>query len=175
MEIPEKDKSAVEKTGEDLFNFAIDREDVKYLTANHPGGSQAKRHTVEYELQILKIITVGWAISFFLDNFVQKDQLSEIYWKGIQEYSHSISTTTELFIGHDINYFQILKDRLNTYVQEMEKYPQAPEPAVVIGPEFARACGAIDDVYAVMAGSRMFKTTITSIREYLHHKKCAFN
>ncbi len=175
MEKPDKNKPDIEKTGEDLFNFAIDRNDVKYLTNSHPEESRAKRHTVEYELQILKIITVGWAISFFLDNFVQKDRLSELYWKGIQEYSHSISTTTELFIGQDINYFQILKDRLNTYVQKMEKYPEAPEPAVVIGPEFARACGTIDDVYAVMAGSRMFKTTIASVKEYLHHKKSVFN
>jgi hypothetical protein len=31
MENPETEKPGIEKAGEDLFNFAIDREDVKWL------------------------------------------------------------------------------------------------------------------------------------------------
>jgi len=34
MENSEKPKSNVEQAGEDLFNYAIDREDVKWLMTN---------------------------------------------------------------------------------------------------------------------------------------------
>jgi len=49
----------------------------------------------------------------------------------------------------------------------MTQKPDAPEPAVVIGPEFARTCGNMDDVFTVMTGSRMFIATIGSVKEYL--------
>jgi hypothetical protein len=37
-------------------------------------------------------------------------------------------------IDNDIDYFQILKDRLDMYVDAMAKKPDAAEPAAVIGP-----------------------------------------
>jgi len=52
--------SEEKKAGEDLFNFAIDREDAKMLMAHLPEEADIKRSTVEYELQILKIISIGW-------------------------------------------------------------------------------------------------------------------
>lgn len=163
----EEQKSGVEKAGEDLFSFAIDRKDVKTLMAQLPEGTDIKRGTVEYELQILKIISVGWSVSYYLENYPQKNQLLEFYWKAVHEFSQSISTTTGLMIGHDIDYFQVLTKRLDTYVAAMAKKPDAPEPAVVIGPEFARTCGNVDDVFTVMTGSRMFIATIGSVKEYL--------
>lgn len=167
MENSEKQKSGLEKAGKDLFDFAVDREDVKTLMAYLPEEADIKRSTVEYELQILKIISVGWGISYYLENPFQKNQLSKAYWSAIHEFSSEISTTTELVIGQDIDYFQTLKDRLDMYVRALNRKPDAPEPAVVIGPEFARACGNKADVYTVMTGSRMFIATIGSVKEYL--------
>ena len=167
MERSEEKKTGIEKSGEDLFNFAIDREDVKTLMAYLPGEADIKRSTVEYELQILKIISIGWSISYYLENGVQKNQLLESYWQAVHEFSQSISTTTGLMIGNNIDYFQILKERLDMYVAVMTQKPDAPEPAVVIGPEFARTCGNMDDVFTVMTGSRMFIATIGSVKEYL--------
>lgn len=155
------------KAGEDLFNFAIDREDVKMLMAHLPEEADSKRSTVEYELQILKIISIGWCISYYLENGAQKNQLLESYWQAVHEFSQSISTTTELMIGNNIDYFQMLKERLDMYVAVMTQKPDAPEPAVVIGPEFARTCGNMNDVFTVMTGSRMFIATIGSVKEYL--------
>lgn len=163
----EEKKSGIDMAGEDLFNFAIDREDVKWLMAHLPEEADIKRGTVEYELQILKIISVGWSISYYLENDSQKNPLLDLYWKAVYEFSRSISSTTGLLIGHDIDYFEILKDRLDMYVDAMTRKPDAPEPAVVIGPEFARTCGNVDDVFTVMAGSRMFVTTISRVKEYL--------
>jgi len=70
-------------------------------------------------------------------------------------------------IGNNIDYFQILKERLDMYVAAMAQKPDAPEPAVVIGPEFARTCGNMDDAFTVMTGSKMFIATIGSVKEYL--------
>ena len=40
-------------------------------------------------------------------------------------------------------------------------------PAVVIGPEFAEICGHKDEVFTVMAGSKLFLLTIGNVRDYL--------
>jgi hypothetical protein len=167
----EVNKSVVELAGEDLFNFAINREDIKTLIAHLPKETECKPEAVDYELQLLKIISTGWAISFFLGNNPHRDQLAEIYWKSIHEFSETLSETTQLMTGQDINYFQVLKDRLGMYVEALTEKPEATEPAAVIGPEFARVCGNGDDVFAVMTGSRMFIITVASVKEYLESVK----
>jgi hypothetical protein len=167
MENPEGERTGVEKAGEDLFDFAINHEDIKTLMAHLPEEADIKRGKVEYELQILKIISIGWSISYYLENCAQKNPLLEGYWKAVHEFSQSISTTTGWMIGNNIDYFQILKDRLDMYLAAMTQKDDAPEPAVVIGPEFARTCGNVDDVFTVMTGSRMFIATIGSVKEYL--------
>ena len=163
----EKKKSELEKAGEDLLDFAVDREDVKWLTNQLPEQADIKRVTVEYELQILKIIGVGWGLSFYLENSPQKTELLEKYWEAINEFSRGISTTTEYMIGQNIDYFQIIKERLDKYVAALSKNPDAPEPALVIGPEFAGICGNVDDIFTFMTGSKMFISTINKVKAYL--------
>ncbi|MFC1843834.1 hypothetical protein ACFLZ5_03510 [Thermodesulfobacteriota bacterium] len=162
-----ENKSTVEIAGEDLFNFAIDREDIKTFIAHLPKETECKPATVEYELQLLKIIITGWSISFYLQDYSQKDQLAEIYWKLIHEFSRTLSETSQLMTGQDINYFQVLKDRLDMYVSALTEKPESTEPVAVIGPEFSRVCGKADDVFATLTGSRMFILTVSSVKEYL--------
>ena len=57
------------------------------------------------------------------------------------------------------------------YVNAMNKNPEAKEPAVVMGPEFAGVCGNRDDVFTVMTGSRLFIVTAGSIKSYLEEIK----
>jgi hypothetical protein len=163
----EDKKSVVKLAGEDLFNFAVDREDIKTLIANLPKETECKPAAVEYELQLLKIIITGWSISFYLEEYSQRDQLAEIFWKLIHEFSETLSETTQLMTGQNINYFQILKDRLDMYVAALTEKPESTEPVAVIGPEFATVCGNGDDIFAIMTGSRMFILTISSVKEYL--------
>ena len=54
MEQQEKKPSKIEQAAEDLFNYAIDRQDVKRLMENLAAEADIKRTTVEYELPILK-------------------------------------------------------------------------------------------------------------------------
>jgi len=168
MAATEPTKSPVAQAGEDLFNFAIEREDTKWLIARLPEEADVKPTTVEYELQILKIISVGWSISYFLEEWPEKQQLNEIFWDAVREFAGSLSSTTEMVTGQDIDYFQTLKERLDGYLDALQRHPEAKEPSEVIGAEFARACGNTNDLFAVFTGGRMFSTTTTRVREYLH-------
>jgi hypothetical protein len=171
MENSEKEKRGIEKVGEDLFHFATDREDVKALVANLPEEADIQGVTVEYELQILKIISVGWSISYYLEKDPQKTQLAEFYWQAVQQFSKSISASTGLMTGHEIDYFQILKDRLDMYLTALNENPYVSQPVSVIGPEFARTCGNVDDAFTVLTGAKMFSATIGSVKEYLEATK----
>ncbi len=157
----------MEQAGEDLFNFAVDREDIKTLLAALPSETDIERGKVEYELGILRIISVGWSISYFLEHSPYKNRLAELYWNAVQEMSQSISSTAGLMVGKEIDYFQILKARLDMYVEAMRQRPDAPEPAVVIGPVFAGACGNVNNVYAVLTGTKMFIAAVGSVKAYL--------
>ena len=105
MTTPEDSKTPLQQAGEDLFNFAIEREDTKWLVARLPAEAEVKPATVEYELQILKIISVGWSIPYFLANWPEKQRLIELFWQAVREFSGSLSTTTEMMTGQDIDYF----------------------------------------------------------------------
>jgi hypothetical protein len=171
MENSKEKKTTIEKAGEDLFNFAVDRQDVKELVANLPEEAEIQGVTVEYELQILRIISVGWSISYYLEKSPQKTQLTELYWQAVQQFSMSLSSSTELMAGHAIDYFQILKDRLNMYLDALYKKPEASQPVAVIGPEFAKTCGNEDDAFTMLTGAKMFSATIGSVKEYLEETK----
>jgi len=157
----------VERMGKDLFDFAVDREDVKTLMARLPQMSEARPVRVEYELQILRIILVGWGLSYLLETGPRKTAVQDRYWQSIQAFSRSLSDTAGLLIGQDIDYFQALKDRLSGYLTAMDKHAGVREPAAVIGPEFARLCGSPNDPHVVMIGSRMCVATLNSVHQYL--------
>jgi hypothetical protein len=167
MKNPEENSPEIEKVRDDLFNFAVDREDVKWLMERLSEEANIKRSAVEYELQILKIISVGWSISYYLENNPLKNPLLEPFWMAIYEFSQRLSTTTGLMIGKDIDYFQILKDRLDMYVHAMAQNPDAPDPAAVIGRAFARTCGNVDDIFTFMTGSKMFISATGRVRRYI--------
>jgi len=163
----ENNKKHLEQAGKALFDFAVERDDVKMLLDHLSGEAKCKPAAVEYELQILKIVSTGWALSFFLEKNPYKAQLAEDFWKRVQAFSRDLSETTVLMTGHDIDYFQILKERLDMYVAALQDKPEMSEPAAVIGPEFAGLCGDSDDVFTVMTGSRMFILTVARVKEYL--------
>jgi hypothetical protein len=171
MEKQEKNLSKIEQAAEDLFNYAIDREDVKWLMANLAEQADVKRTTVEYELPILKIISVGWSLSYYLPGGPQRDELSNLYWTANNDFSKDLSSTTEMMTGQKIDYFDILKQRLDMYVRALEQHPEVQDPATVIGPEFARTCGDADDIFTFMTGSKMFMSVIGRVKEYLEAVK----
>lgn len=165
-------KTRLEQAGEDLFDFATDRDDVKWLLAQLSEQTEAKPATVDYELQILKIVCVGWSISYFMSGTPkQKARLLEIYWQAVNAFASDLSQATGLMIGQDIDYFEILKTRLDHYVGIMAESPEAADPTAVIGPVFAEQCGAADDLFASITGAKMFGTTMNRVKRYLEAVK----
>ncbi|MGD9098642.1 MAG: hypothetical protein PVF97_11180 [Desulfobacterales bacterium] len=152
-----------------LFDYAVDRQDVKWLMNQLHAEADVNRHTVEYELQILKIISVGWSIAYHLENAPARQPLLEAFWNAVRAYAQSLSQTTELMIGQDIDYFQTLRDRLDTYLATMSASSEKNDPATVIGPAFAANCGNADDLFTRMAGAKMFVSVVSRVKTYLDH------
>lgn len=171
MQLPKTEPSPIELAARNLFDFAVDREDIKAVMAGLHPNAQTPRHTLEYELAILKIISVGWSLAYFLGHSPHKTTLAEHFWNAVREFSRTVSDTTGLMTGQNIDYFQILKNRLDVYVTAMNENPDAKEPAAVIGPEFARTCGHKDDVFTIMPGARLFVSTIGGVKAYLEEVK----
>jgi hypothetical protein len=170
MEASKKELLSIEKIAQDLATFAIDREDLKELMASLPIGTSIDLTAVEYELQILKILTTGWAISFFIPaTELHKQTVNTLYWEFIREISQNISSMTETTTGKTIDYFNILKERLDSYLKEMQENPSSQtDPAAVMGLAFADACKTPDDPVAILIGTKMFTLTLGSVKEYLN-------
>ena len=157
----------LEQIKSDLVDFAIDREETLFLLSHWPQGAGVNPVVVEYELQILKIIAVGWSLSYYLQRHCAKEPLQSLFWQAIQEFAAGLSETTHLLIGRDIDYFNILKERLDHYVAVMGSQKREIEPARLVGSEFAELCGDREDIFTQMAGGKMFNNTLIRIRQYL--------
>ena len=163
----EKAEHTVAHAGEQLFQFAIDRGDMNAIIEALPLEVPDKRVALEYEIQLLRIISVGWAIAFFLADSDLKSPLGHYFWDKIRDFSTTLSASASLTMGSDIDYFDILKKRLDLYVGALDTAGQITEPAMAIGPAFAGVCGDPDDACAILAGSKMFSLTINAVRDYL--------
>ncbi len=163
-------KSFVAQAEEDLFSYAINREETKWLMDRLHQEAKIDRTAVEYELGAIKIVATGWAISFHMEESPYKDAVLSGFWKKVFEFSNELSKTAGTFTGARIDYFQVLKERLDQYVEAISKSPDARnanDPAVAIGPEFAAKCGNRDDIFTQMTGISMFMTNVSRVGSYL--------
>ena len=170
MESEQLEPLTPEKFAENLAAFAIDRNDLKDLIAALPEESQPNMTAIEYELALLKIISVGWGISFYMAaTDKNKASISEHFWVCIREISNNISTLTQATAGQEIDYFEIIKSRLNTYLSVMQDNEQdQTNPAEVIGPAFADVCKCKDDAATILTGTKMFTMTLGSVKAYIN-------
>lgn len=150
-----------------LFDYALDREDIKWLLDGLPPDSGIDPNTVEYELHLLKIVSVGWAVSYYLPDAAFKNSVLEPYWQAVHEFAGELSRTTHLLLGNNMDYFQTLKARLDRYIQAMSGLRGDAEPVQAIGPEFARCCGDADNPFAALIGAKMFASCLANVRRYL--------
>ncbi len=159
----------VETMSKDLSSFAIDRSDLKELMGSIPKQNHLNLTTIEYELSILKILSTGWGISFYMPaTDPKKSLLSDTFWTAIRDISNQISTLAQTTSGHTIDYFNILKERLDSYVARMqEDQKSSADPAAIIGPSFADICGCPGNPIAILIGTKMFALTLGAVKEYL--------
>ena len=169
MATPEKKQADLNEVSENLVTFSIDRDDMNRYLAMLPEDESINRVTVAYEIPLLKIVSVGWAIAFFMENRPEKQTLLETFWKAIDKFAGDLSSVTSLTTGADINYFHLIKERMDTYVHALNIQPDTKDPAAVIGPTFAGICNAADNVHVTMTGNRVFNGAIIGVKEYLDH------
>lgn len=167
MNATENKEALAIRAGEQLFQFAIDRGDMQAILDSLPPTTQEKRAAQEYEIQLLRIISVGWAITFFLADEPLKNPVSGHFWENIRAFAATLSSSASLTVGADIDYFDTVRQRLDFYVGTLEGAGGIDQPAMAIGPAFAEVCGDKDDACAILAGSKMFTHTIHAVREYL--------
>lgn len=158
---------AVAKAGEQLFQFAIHRGDMNAILDALPLNPPEKRVALEYEIQLLRIISVGWAVAFYLSDSDLKKPLGQHFWEQVRHFSETLSTSASLTVGSEIDYFDTIRQRLDFYVDTLDRAGDVETPSIAIGPAFAEMCGDRDDACAVLAGSKMFVHTIDAVREYL--------
>lgn len=170
MKAQKKETLTIDKMARNLVDFAVDRTDLKELITALPKGNNLNLTTIEYELGILKILSVGWGISFFMAaSDKNKQAVTESFWNRVQEISRNISTLTETTTGKQIDYFNVLKERLDIYVDGMKKNKgQHENPAPVMGPVFARICHQPDNAMAILIGTKMFTLTLGAVKEYIN-------
>lgn len=164
---------AVDQVAENLSAFAIDRADIKSLLGTIPQGHPIDLNRLEYELAILKILSVGWGLAYFMPTTdPNKAPLTQTFWEEIRQVANNVSTLMETTTGTCVDYFGILKERLDTFVQQMQEAQQSQTDETdtttsVMGPVFANACGAPDDPLVILVGTKMFALTLGSVKEYL--------
>ena len=164
------EKPDPEKATDALFHYAIDREDIRWLMEQLHEEAAIDRTAVEYELAVLKIVATGWAISFHLEGSPHKKELAGGFWRRVFEFSQTLSEATGTLTGGEIDYFGILKKRLDDYVESISASPEAKnanDPSLAIGPRFAEICGNPEDLFTRMTGMRMFMTNVARVGEYL--------
>ncbi len=164
----QKEPLSIEQFSENLATFAINRDDLKMLLNSLPENSGLNVTAVEYELQILKIISIGWAISFYMTDSNNKQAVTTRFWENIREISQNISTLTQTTTGTGIDYFSILRERLDVYIKAMkENSREITNPSSIMGPVFADACNSTDNAVAILLGTKMFTLCLGSVKEYI--------
>ncbi len=150
-----------------LVNFAVERSEIKQLLTGLPEKDEINPVTVEYELQLLQILAVGWSISYFLEDAPEKQVVIEKFWYMINELSKKISEALAPSLGSEFDYFSILKQRLDLYVKAIDDCSDISDPGVVIGPLFAGLCGDDSDDYMVLAGKAAFHISLRNVKRDL--------
>ncbi len=158
---------SVQEIGESLANFSLDRESVLFALSRLPDEPSINKVAIEYEIQLLKILSVGWAISYFMEDHLEKSPLIKKFWDVLFEFSKNLSSVTSLTIGKEVDYFKALKERIDIYLKALAEVPHVKDPASVIGPTFARLCENTDNVHVIMAGNRIFHLSLEGVKHFL--------
>lgn len=163
----QKRRLSVDQVTHTLLNFCVNREELKAVLGEIPMDAGIDRVSVEYELQVLKIVSVGWGLLYLLENDPMKGALSETFWNGVQAFSGAISSLATNSIGKEVDYFGVVKARLATYVNALEHFPDVADPTAVVGPTFAMICGSDDHPEVIAAGRRVFSGSLAGVGHYL--------
>ncbi len=167
MATSQKKTVGLQEVCENLVRFSLDQGDIQQITERMAEDTVIKPVTMEYEIRILRMVSVGWGIAYFLEGSPYKERLATAFWETIREMSGNISQMSSAVAGEEIDYFAVIKDRIDLYVETVNAFPDAKDPGPVIGYTFAKLCGDAEDGYALIAGKRIFHLVLAAIKEYM--------
>ncbi len=165
--LPERKKVETAQAVACLFDYAVSREGLNVILDGIPEDESIKRGTVEYEMRILRIVTVGWGISFFMPTSEQKVLLAEGYWNRVRAFSGQIAAISSSLTGDNIDFFQMIRQRVDQYMAVLNHFRDAGDPAIVIGPTIAKICGSEDNPYLIISGKKMFHISLSGVKNYI--------
>ncbi len=171
MGTSEKTPDSLENICKNLAEFAVERDEIKSLISTLPQDMNINTVTLEYELQLLRVVATGWSISVYMASSPQKQLFESKFWELIREFSKDISNVTSLMIGHDLDYFDLVKQRFDYYLKTFETSDNNADPASAIGPAFAESCKDNDNAFVVITGARLFNHSVRATKEYLEAEK----
>ncbi len=160
-------KNEIKKICENLSAFAIDRADLKSILSLIEKKQAVNLVTVEYELALLRIISVGWSLSVNLENHPEKDEFALCFWNLIRDLSKDITDISFMTAGKSIDYFNIVKQRFDQYLNSLDKSIKKSDPASAIGPAFAEICKEKKNPFVIISGAKIFNLAVSSVKEYL--------
>ncbi|MDY0161780.1 hypothetical protein [Desulfobotulus sp.] len=161
-----EDKEKIAALSEALVAYATRSNDILPLVEGLPESSHIPRPAMEYEMRMLKILSVGWGLAFLLSEHPEKTSLSEGFWQKIALLSKEIDALCK-DSGTEIDYFAALRRRLDMYVSALTEAQNPEDPGREVGLCYAKLCGDAKDAYAGVAGKRVFTGVLTSIQAYL--------
>ncbi|MCW7755125.1 hypothetical protein OOT00_14145 [Desulfobotulus sp. H1] len=161
-----EEKETMQELSESLVAYATHSKDILPFVEALPEESRIARPTMEYEMRMLKILSVGWGLAFILSDHPARIELSEAFWHRISSLSKEIDEICKAS-GTEIDYFAALRKRLDIYVSALSGAKDPGDPGIEVGSCYAELCGDAEDTYALVAGRRVFTGVLSSLHEYL--------
>lgn len=166
-----KDKAdhTIDRAVDVLTGIAANREVIKRELARLPDGDpQINKTAVEYEIQLLRIVFTGWALSYFMVDHPRKDELAEAFWLSMHAFAEKISVMASAGTdGRTIDYFSAIRERIQCYIDAINTNVDAADPAIVVGTLFAQLCGNAGVQFIADAGRQVFVNTLNTVKLYL--------
>lgn len=162
-----KQRISMEEAVQYLVNYSTDRSDLMACMEYLSEDVKIDRADIETEMQLLKIVSVGWSISYLSGESPIQKALNACFWNFVRDLSGSISTMIKESMDKDVDYFTTLKERFETYVNGLNQFPDIKDPGPIVGQVFAGLCGDVSDAYLLIAGKRMFHDCLAEVKDYL--------
>ena len=152
-----------------LAGVATNREVIKRELSKLPDDDpQIKKTAVEYEIQLLRIVFTGWAVTYFMVDHSLKDELAESFWLSMNEFAGKLSAMASAGTdGKTVDYFGAIRERIQCYIDAMNTNMTEADPAIVVGALFSQLCGNADAQPIADAGKQVFVNTLNMVKMYL--------
>jgi len=159
----------IERAVDVLTGVATNRQMIKNELAKLPDDNpQINKTAVEYEIQLLRIVFTGWAVTYYMVDHPVKDKLAESFWLSIQEFAGKISVMASAGTdGKTVDYFGVIRERIQCYIDAMNTNMTEADPAIVVSALFAQLCGTANTQSVVEAGKQVFVNTLSTVKMYL--------